>query len=204
MTDPVNYIKRMDDLKRLQQILESSVIASVLPAIAQLDLPDWWLAGGAVRNTVWQAIFGEDCQLVINDFDIAFFDLAGVGEASLEENRTQELVAKATLSEQFPHYKFDVKNQASFARWRAGRRPYHSTEDGVADWLHTATAVGVRLDQQGQWQFFTPYGLKDLLQGVVCPTPAHVHNPDAERKATSFIELCTALRLADASQGSSR
>jgi hypothetical protein len=185
----------MDDLKRLQQILEGSAIASVLPAIAQLNLPNWWLAGGAVRNTVWQAILGEDCKLVINDFDIAFFDLAG--------DRAQELAAKATLSEQFPHDKFDVKNQASFARWRTGRRPYHSTEDGVADWLHTATAVGVRLDQQGQWQFFTPYGLNDLLQGIVCPTPAHVHNPDAERKAASFMELCPVLRLADSLKDSS-
>jgi uncharacterized protein len=179
----------MEDLKQLQQILGGSAIAPVLPAIAQLHLPDWWLAGGAVRNTVWQAILGENCQLVINDFDIAFFDITG--------DRAQELAAKAALSEQFPDYKFDVKNQASFARWRTGRRPYHSTEDGVADWLHTATAVGVRLDQQRQWQFFTPYGLSDLLQGVVRPTPAHVHNPDAERKAASFMERCPALRLVD-------
>lgn len=179
----------IDDLNRLQQILENSAIALVLPAIAQLNLPDWWLAGGAVRNTVWQAILGEDCKLVINDFDIAFFDVEG--------DRAQELQAKSALTEQFPQYKFDVKNQTSFARWRTGRRPYHSTEDGITDWLHTATAVGVRLDHQRQWQFFTPYGLDDLFQGMVCPTLAHQQNPDAERKAASFLELCPALRLAD-------
>jgi len=179
----------MNELRSLQQFLKDSVIASVLPAIAQLDLPDWWLAGGAVRNTVWRVIFGEDCQLVINDFDIAFFDLAG--------NRAQELAAKGILTEQFPDYKFDVKNQASFARWRTGRRPYYSTEDGIADWLHTATAVGVRLNHQEEWQFFTPYGLTDLFQGVIRPSPAHVHNPDAERKAASFLALCPALSLAE-------
>lgn len=179
----------MSDIERLQHILENSAIALVLPAIAKLNLPDWWLAGGAVRNTVWKEIFGKDCKLVINDFDIAFFDLAG--------DRTQELAAKTALTEQFPHYQFDVKNQASFARWRTGRRPYHSTEDGVADWLHTATAVGVQLDHRGQWQFFTPYGLDDLLQGIVRPTPAHEKNPDAERKAASFMELCPVLHLAD-------
>lgn len=185
---PMSDVK-LSDIKQLQQILENSAIAFVLPAIAKLNLANWWLAGGAVRNTVWKAIFGEDCKLVINDFDIAFFDLEG--------DRNQELAAKIALTEQFPDYKFDVKNQASFARWRTGRRPYHSTEDGVADWLHTATAVGVRLDHQRQWQFFTPYGLDDLLQGKVCPTPAHQQNPDAERKGASFIELCPALRLAD-------
>lgn len=59
---------------------------------------------------------------MINDFDIAFFDAVG--------DREQELAAKATLTAQFPDYKFDVKNQASFARWRAGSRLYNSTEDG--------------------------------------------------------------------------
>jgi hypothetical protein len=45
--------------------------------IAFLNLPNWWLAGGAVRNTVWRSLFGNECQLVINDFDIAFFDALG-------------------------------------------------------------------------------------------------------------------------------
>lgn len=177
----------MNNTTRLQTLLLNSPVGSVLPAIALLDLPNCWLAGGAVRNTVWRSLFGNECQLVINDFDIAFFDALG--------DRSQELTAKATLTAQFPEYKFDVKNQASFARWRSGRRPYSSTEDGVSDWLHTATAVGVRLDKQGQWQFFTPYGLDDLFNGIIRPTPAHIHNPDAESKANSFLEKCPCLRL---------
>jgi uncharacterized protein len=174
-------------LKRLQQILEQSAVGLVLPAIAEQNLPDWWLAGGAVRNTVWRAIFGADCRLTIKDFDIAFFDLAS--------DRVQELAAKTALTQQFPDYQFDVKNQASFARWRSGDQIYHSTEDGIAQWLHTATAVGVRCNRQGEWQFFTPYGLSDLFQGIICPTPTHRQNPDANRKATSFLECCSALRL---------
>ncbi len=62
----------MNQIVQLQHILSDSPIGLVLPAIAQLNLPDWWLAGGAVRNTVWGALFGETCGLLINDFDIAF------------------------------------------------------------------------------------------------------------------------------------
>jgi hypothetical protein len=178
----------MNSNTRLQMILADTSIDTVLPAIAQLNLPNWWLAGGAVRNTVWSSIFGNDCRLVIKDFDIAFFDLEG--------NRSQELAAKTTLIEQFPHDEFDVKNQASFARWRLGSRTYTSTEDAIAEWLHTATAVGVRLDAQGQWQFFTPYGLDDLFYGIIRPTPAHTHNVDAHNKASGFLQKCSYLRLA--------
>ena len=67
----------MDSATRLQKILVDSPVGAVLPAIALLNLPNWWLAGGAVRNTVWRSLFGNDCQLVINDFDIAFFDALG-------------------------------------------------------------------------------------------------------------------------------
>lgn len=188
----------MSDLARLRQILEASPVGEVLPAIAPLTLPHWWLAGGAVRNTVWRVLFGEPCGLVINDFDIAFFELPS--DDALQagfDPRAQELSAKTALSKAFPGYQFDVKNQASFGRWRQGRQIYHSTEDGVANWLHTATAVGVRVDTHGQWQFFTPYGLEDLFQGIVRPTPANRDNPDAERKGASFLQACTALRLAE-------
>ncbi len=86
-----------------------------------------------MRNTVWRSLFGNDCHLVINDFDIAFFDALGDSEALLlAADRSQELTAKASLTAQFPNYKFDVKNQASFARWRPGRRPYSSTTELLA------------------------------------------------------------------------
>jgi hypothetical protein len=55
------------------------------------------LSSCGVQNTVWRSLFGNECQLVINDFDIAFFDALG--------DRSQELAAKATLTAQFPNYK---------------------------------------------------------------------------------------------------
>lgn len=171
----------------LKRILSSSPVGQVLPAISQLNLSNWWLAGGAVRNTVWKAIFGDECQLIIKDFDIAFFDIDG--------NRAQELAAKEYLINQFPDRDFDVKNQASFARWRSGRQTYTSTEDGISNWLHTATTVGVRINQQGEWEFFAPYGFDDLFNGVICPTPEHIENPDATNKAASFIEKCPCLKI---------
>ncbi len=177
----------MNHTNQLQNILKDSPVATVLPAISQLNLPDCWLAGGALRNTVWRSIFGENCQLFIKDFDIAFFDETG--------DRNQELAAKTTLTNLFPDYLFDVKNQASFARWRSGRKTYTSTENGIKNWLHTTAAIGVRLDNQRQWEFFTPYGLDDLFNGIIRPTPANIDNPDAKRKADELLQKCPCLQL---------
>ena len=178
----------MKNINQLQSILIDSQVGAVLPAISQLNLPDWWLAGGALRNTVWRSIFGENCKLFINDFDIAFFDETA--------DRNQELAAKATLNNLFPDYLFDIKNQASFARWRSGKKTYTSTEDGIKNWLHTTAAIGVRLGNQGQWEFFTPYGLDDLFNGIIRPTPPNIDNPDARRKADGYLQKCPCLQLA--------
>ncbi|MBW4508937.1 MAG: nucleotidyltransferase family protein [Scytonematopsis contorta HA4267-MV1] len=175
--------------QRLIDILKNSSVSEILSVIATVNLPNWYLAGGAVRNTVWSSIFGEVCGLGIKDFDIAFFDAEG--------DRSQELVAKTALTEKFPDLLFDVKNQASFARWRSGRQTYTSTEDGITNWLHTATATGVRVDLQGQWELFTPYGLDDLFGGIIRPTPTHINNPDARDKAITFLQKCPCLRQAE-------
>lgn len=177
----------MNDINQLQSILIDSPVGVVLPAISQLNLPNWWLAGGALRNTVWRNIFGENCNLFIKDFDIAFYDETG--------DRNQELVAKRTLTNLFPNHLFDVKNQASFARWRSGRKTFSSTEDGIKNWLHTTAAIGVRLNNLGVWEFFTPYGLDDLFNGIIRATPANIDNPDAQRKAEEFLQKCPCLRL---------
>jgi hypothetical protein len=51
------------------------------------------------------------------------------------------------------------------------------------------------MTKQGEWQFFTPYGLDDLFKGIIRPTPIHIHNPDADQKAASFLQKCPCLRL---------
>jgi hypothetical protein len=50
----------MDSATRLQAILVDSPIGVVLPLIALLNLPNWWLAAGAVRNTIWRSLFRNE------------------------------------------------------------------------------------------------------------------------------------------------
>ena len=42
--------QKMDSAARLEKILVDSPVGVVLPAIALLNLPNWWLAGAAVRT----------------------------------------------------------------------------------------------------------------------------------------------------------
>jgi uncharacterized protein len=152
-----------------------------------LKLPDCWLAGGAVRNTVWQKLFPLQCRLVINDFDVVFFDPA--------TGRDREAQCREILEQQFPQYKFDVKNQAGFGVWREWPCRFSSTEDGIKNWLHTATAVGIRIDQTDQLEVYAPYGLTDLFSGILRPTPPRLDDAKGKFKAKQLLDACSCLTV---------
>jgi hypothetical protein len=186
---PAEKIDEEKYAAQLRHIFGSPEFMPFLKAIRQCNLPDWWLAGGAVRNTVWKKLYGEKCSLEIKDFDIAFFDR--------HTNREVEARARAALNEQFPELIFDVKNQASFGVWRDWHFVFESTEDGIAHWLHTATAVGVRLDSEDRLEIFAPYGLADLFTGFIRTTPYNEMTEAADKKAQSFMTACPRLKLID-------
>jgi uncharacterized protein len=173
---------------RLRQIFSTRELLPILEAIRETELPDQWLAGGAVRNTVWKHLYGDECQLGIKDFDIAFFDK--------DAGREREAVAREALQAAFPDRKFDVKNQASFGVWREGKFTFTSSEDGISNWLHTATAVGVRLNDSHEIEIFQPYGLNDLFQGIIRATPNQIDDPAAAAKKDEFLRKCPRLKVA--------
>jgi hypothetical protein len=176
--------------QQLKLLFSAGEKFAILCAIKDVDLPHCWLAGGAVRNTVWKEIFGADCRLSIKDFDVAFFDK--------DAGREVEARAREALQQKFPQHKFDVKNQASFGVWRDGQFVFNSSEDGIAHWLHTATAVGVRVNAQNEIEIFSPYGLGDLFEGVVRPTPEQVGRAAAQAKRDEFLSKCPQLKSEDA------
>ena len=58
--------------------------------------------------------------------------------------------------------------------------PYISTEDAIATWPTTATAIGARL-AHGRPRIFAPYGLEDLLGLVVRANRVQI-TPDIYRR----------------------
>ncbi|MBD0272932.1 MAG: nucleotidyltransferase family protein [Acetobacteraceae bacterium] len=147
-----------------------------LAAVAALALPDAWIGAGFLRNAVWDALhglpFGANPS---GDVDVVWFDPA---RASVEDDAAQE----ARLRAHRPGAPWSVRNQARMAG-RNGDPPYAGTLDAVAHWPDTATAVAARLVLPvGAVEVAAPWGVDDLLAGVVRPTPGCADNP-AKRRA---------------------
>lgn len=143
-------------------------LMAILRAVRSLGPPDWAVGAGAIRNRVWDRLYGlPDGPL--SDIDVLFFDAADTTPA-------REQTAEAALADVMPGLPWSVRNQARM-HWRNGDAPYRDTADAVAHWLETPTAVAVRLEADDSLTLIAPHGAADLLAGRVRPTPRGQDKP---------------------------
>ena len=153
--------------QRLERIIRGTPwLLEVLETVRSLGLPDWYLAAGAIRNTVWDALHGRPSLEPQSDLDVIYFDPVNPGNN-----------AEDTLRAAAPRYAWEVTNQASIHHWQStatGRAiaAYDSIATAMASWPETATAVGARLSDHGAMEFVAPYGLVDLFALTLRPSPA--------------------------------
>lgn len=120
-----------------------------------LDLPDWYLAAGFVRNMVWDRLHGFDTPTPLDDIDLIYFDLQ-------RTHREQDRALEARLHAIDPALPWSVHNQARMHE-RNGDRPYRSSLDAMAFWVEQETAVGVRLASDDSIEVVSAFGLDSLF-----------------------------------------
>lgn len=126
-----------------------------------LDLPNWWIGAGFLRNKVWDAIAGI-ASSPARDVDLVYFDGSSV-------NAETDWAYDEQLKQLDPHNEWEVRNQARM-HYKNDSDPFTSTEDGIAHWTETATAIGVKLEGEELRLLFC-YGTDDLFAMIARPTP---------------------------------
>lgn len=156
--------KRGAQENRVRDILAADPSAlAQLRAIRALELPDWCISGGFVRNRVWDFLSASATPYRA-DTDVLFFDPVDI-------SREREQRLEAELARAVPDAEWQVRNQARM-HLANGDPPYRNTADAMTYWLETCTAVGVRLNQDDTLAIVAPLGLDDLLGLVFRPTAA--------------------------------
>jgi uncharacterized protein len=152
------------DAAAVCRLIEASAFhAAVLRAVRTIDLPDWWIGAGFVRNAVWDHLHGYAAPTPLNDIDVIWFD-PSEAEAALDDRLT------ALLGALWPGLPWSVKNQARMHKGN-GDPPYASAVDAMRYWPETATAVAVSLDRNDGLTLAAPFGVTDLASLTLRPTP---------------------------------
>ncbi len=152
----------MNEDSILELVRDDPWMMRVLDAAAGLDLPDWMIGAGFLRNKVWDHLHGFlNPQVPTADIDLIYFDPSEIREES-EKEYGRQLRALCDVN-------WSAKNQARM-HGVTGDLPYTSAADGLAHWVETATCVAVTL-QGGRLRLIAPHGIDDLVKLVIRPGP---------------------------------
>jgi len=148
----IKIIKNDNELMRLLNI------------VRKLDLPDAFIAAGAVRNLVWDSLHKYTNRTFLNDVDVVYFN-------SKDITPEADLKIWKKLCEIDSGANWNVFNQARSHIKNKLRNKAYSTEEGIAYWIETPTCIGVRLNKDNSLTICAPHGLDDLMNLVVKAVP---------------------------------
>ncbi len=154
----------MEYLVELQILLcKDRLRMEALAIIQSLELNNCWIGAGFVRDAVWDNRHGYADQKITGDVDVIWFDPE---KASAEI----DLGIEQKLSNISTTFDWSVKNQARM-HLRNNDGAYSSVSDAIWNWPETATAVAVRLGHNTTLEVLAPFGLDDLFELRLKPTP---------------------------------
>ncbi|KAJ0333114.1 hypothetical protein COL922a_011024 [Colletotrichum nupharicola] len=187
-------------LTHLRSILSTNttlttVLTTVLTRAANLNLPNWYLAAGAVSQTIWNHMSGLPPATGIHDYDLVYFDDADLSwaaeDAAIQRGRTLFADIAAEV---------EIHNQARVHLWYEAKFgapcPRHeSVEVGIDSWIATSAMIGVRVEADGEWRVYAPRGLSDFFNMVVRPNPQIGVRERYEEKARRWLGIWTGLTV---------
>ncbi|CVI64251.1 MULTISPECIES: nucleotidyltransferase family protein [Agrobacterium] len=175
-------------------VLASPLLAPIIDAWNTLALPDSWIAAGAIAQTIWNHKFGLPPAHGVADVDIIYFDPHDLTETGEAEHATR---IRSILTD-LP-VRIDVKNEARVHIWyenKFGHRivPYSSSTDAIESFPTTATAIGLR-PERGRLQINAPFGLNDLMTGIVRPNKRQISQEIYKAKVERWIAIWSDLSV---------
>lgn len=133
-----------------------------LHAVKTLDLPDWLIAAGFVRNIVWHSLYGHGSELT--DIDVIYYC---TGDTTEE----RDLALERQLNILEPEFPWSVKNQARM-HLRNRDSAYKNTLDAMGYWPEKQTAIGVQIDESHKLILRSRFGLDLQFNGQITHNPA--------------------------------
>lgn len=153
----------------LNLIAEDEWMMEVLRTAEKLNLLDWMIGAGFVRNKVWDYLHGFEKDTNRSaDIDLVYYN-----QNKMDEKDDKKLSKKLTEE---TGREWEVVNEAYAHKWN-NLPPYKSTEDAISQWPETATGIGVILKDR-KLKLIAPHGIRDLVNLIVRPSPAFANNTE--------------------------
>jgi len=151
----------------LELIKEDPWMMRVIQEAEKLNLKDWIIGAGFVRNKIWNHLHNINVDTGDTaDIDLIYFDPKGNNESE-DEELTKKLNKETNLN-------WEIVNEFYAHVWNK-LPPFKSATDAMSHWCETATGIGVTM-KGGELILITTYGIEDLVNLIIRPTPTFINN----------------------------
>ncbi|EJC84188.1 hypothetical protein Rleg4DRAFT_5989 [Rhizobium leguminosarum bv. trifolii WSM2297] len=164
-------------------ISEVPELMKVLRHLRAIRLPDYLVGGGAIYQTVWNALTGRPRWYGIKDIDVIYFDDADLSYEA--EDRVIRAVLPVAWDLAIP---LQIRNQARVHLWFKERfgfsvEPLRCSKEALLRYSTKTHSVAVRLADDDQLHIEAPFGLNDMFSFRVVPNYALDNRITHEKKA---------------------
>lgn len=150
-TEPLNSALEQQFQAKTEALLRADPQRmACLQAAAELNLPDWALGAGFIRNLIWDHLHHKAVPTPLNDIDLIYLD-------KTDPQGLAETAHEAWLATRLPDQQWEVRNQARM-HTRQLVAPFASSLEALSHWVEVPTCIGVRLNQDGEFEWLAPYG----------------------------------------------
>ena len=145
-------------------------LMTILDYIEKLKLPNFYIASGAVFQTIWNYLDNRSINYGIKDIDIVYYDSNNL---SKEYEEKLESKIEKYFKDNNINYKFDIHNEARMHLWKKENEnkdvdQYKNSEDAIIQWIATVQAIGITKNNN-EIKVYAPFGLSDIYGKVIRP-----------------------------------
>lgn len=168
-------------------------IRALLERLPSLNIPDWYLVGGCLFQTVWNELSGYPPAYGIQDYDIFYCDCMDLSWEAEDRVIRQCSEAFADLG-----MEVQVRNQARVHLWYEEKYgapcpELKGSREGIDGFLNQSSCFGVRSFSNGQCEVYAPFGFTVLFDMIVRPNiirnAPDVYNSKAQRWSKLWPKL---------------
>lgn len=178
----------MEDGEFVALVRRNPAVATILDRLADLCAPDAWLTAGCLAQTVWNLQQGRPPAENIRDYDLFYFD------PDLSWEAEDAVIRRG--ADLFPGLAVEIRNQARVHLWFGAKfgyeiPPLRSACAGIDRFLFSGICIGI--DAAGQ--VHAPFGLHDVMAGLLRPNPNNLRPDQMLAKAEDYRARWPWLRL---------
>ena len=160
-----NINEQIEDLKEI--LFKNENLKELLKRLEKSRLKNYYVAAGAINQTVFNYFHNYKIDANIEDYDIVYYD------EDLSYEKEDKIIKEITKLFEDLNVKLDIKNQARVHLWYEKKfghaiEPNKSVEEAISKWGTTVTCIGVRIEKK-KLVVFAPFGLNDLFSLIIRP-----------------------------------